>query len=555
MAQSVITHAFETWNVQRVLDGIAARPDKVVFARVPGQDESVPVDRNEGLPPADQIQHTAAITQAGVLNENAVVYSVVLDTTVGDWDYNWIGLLDSKTNTVLMIVHVRTQQKLATRNGQQGNSLTRNLMMQFDGAAAATQINVSADTWQIDFSARLAGIDERIRIENMDRYGSSAFFGNAYQVVKDGNAYVVKAGLAYAAGLRALLSSDLKITVDALPTRVFLDVCWRGEFTQAWAVDSQIVVANSADHEIRDGVQHYLLPVADIDEHGNVTDWRKQGSLAEQNAQTLYLRKDDNLAALRDKEASRKNLGLGQLATKDQLSASDVGAWGKTEGDDRYLQKTGGALTGSLYSTVSDNYRLVQGDYGTYWRNDATRLWLLITNPKDQLGGFNSLRPFGVELKTGAVSFGHDVSVSGTLSAPAIRVGDSNHSADGNIFGSRWGNKWLWDAIIEQVNGRVDWASFNSRTQVAGGRGGWWYKDNASGLIFQGGVVNRGGGDANSVGFPLAFVRECFGVQVTLCYSDGESARNLEARDLVNTGFNILMRENEKQAYWWAVGV
>lgn len=321
MAQSVITHAFETWNVQRVLDGVAARPDKVVFARIPGQDESVPVDRNEGLPPADQIQHIATITQAGVLNENAVVYSVVLDTTVGDWDYNWIGLLDSQTNTVLMIVHVRTQQKLATRNGQQGNSLTRNLMMQFDGAAAATQINVTADTWQIDFSTRLAGIDERIRIENMDRHGSSAFFGNAYQVVKDGNAYVVKAGVAYAAGLRTSLSRDLKITVDALPTRVFLDVCWRGEFTQAWAVDSQIVVANSADHEIRDGVQHYLLPVADIDENGNITDWRKQGSLAEQNAQTLYLRKDDNLAALRDKEASRKNLGLGQLAVMDTDTA------------------------------------------------------------------------------------------------------------------------------------------------------------------------------------------------------------------------------------------
>ena len=50
MAQSVITHAFETWNVQRVLDGVAARPDKVVFARIPGQDESVPVDRTKGYP-------------------------------------------------------------------------------------------------------------------------------------------------------------------------------------------------------------------------------------------------------------------------------------------------------------------------------------------------------------------------------------------------------------------------------------------------------------------------------------------------------------------------
>ncbi|KGA37978.1 tail protein, partial [Pectobacterium odoriferum] len=120
MAQSAVTRAFEAWNVNKVIDGLPAVPDSVVFALIPDQDENAPVNRDEGMPAAATIKHNADITQYGVLNDNAVVYSVVLDTKVGDWDYNWIGLVDSKTNTVLMIVHVRTQQKIKTKKGQQG---------------------------------------------------------------------------------------------------------------------------------------------------------------------------------------------------------------------------------------------------------------------------------------------------------------------------------------------------------------------------------------------------------------------------------------------------
>ncbi|ACZ75651.1 Tail Collar domain protein [Dickeya parazeae Ech586] len=321
MAQSVITHAFETWNVQRVLDGVAARPDKVVFALVPGQDESVPVDRNEGSPPAEQIQHTAAITQAGVLNENAVVYSVVLDTTVGDWDYNWIGLLDSQTNTVLMIVHVRTQQKLATRNGQQGNSLTRNLMMQFDGAAAATQINVTADTWQIDFSARLNGMDEELRLSHIDVYGRAAFINDAFLVVKSNGQYQASSGVGYLGGLRVALEQPFDIVVDKLPTTIVLDVCRKGEVTGRWETVFSLSQGNGFGGVVEYlddvGIRHYRKSIANIDSAGWVHDLRIKGTLSQQKAIVDFLRKDNNLAALSDKEASRKNLGLGALATMD----------------------------------------------------------------------------------------------------------------------------------------------------------------------------------------------------------------------------------------------
>ncbi|QYM92225.1 phage tail-collar fiber domain-containing protein [Dickeya zeae] len=374
MAQSVITHAFETWNVQRVLDGVAARPDKVVFALVPGQDESVPVDRNEGLPPADQIQHTAAITQAGVLNENAVVYSVVLDTTVGDWDYNWIGLLDSQTNTVLMIVHVRTQQKLATRNGQQGNSLTRNLMMQFDGAAAATQINVTADTWQIDFSARLNGMDEELRLSHLDVYGTVAFINDGFLVVESNGQYQASPGVGYVGGLRVALDQYFGIVVDKLPATIVLDVCRKGEVTGRWenvfSLRQGKMGVGAVEYLDDVGIRHYESAIANIDSAGRVHDLRSKGPLFQQRAIVDFLRKDDNLASLSDKATSRQNLGLGVLATMDadtarqtlrinQLESEMVGIplpYPGATAPDGWLKCNGQSFNKTIYPLLAQRY-------------------------------------------------------------------------------------------------------------------------------------------------------------------------------------------------------
>ncbi|AML59959.1 Phage tail fiber protein [Serratia rubidaea] len=169
-------------------------------------------------------------------------------------------------------------------------------------------------------------------------------------------------------------------------------------------------------------------------------------------------------------------------STENKPTSADVGAWSKNEADSRYLMKSGGQLTGPLkasaeiQSTEPNNYRSIGGDYGTFWRNDGNSLYLMLTNAKDQYGGFNDMRPLYVNIKNGAVTMGHDVSINGRLN-----VGPAIHSSDGNIMGSRWGNKWLWDAIIEQVNGRVDWGSFSNRTHEGSG----WWRDENTGVLFQ----------------------------------------------------------------------
>ncbi|XYQ55700.1 phage tail-collar fiber domain-containing protein [Pectobacterium carotovorum] len=273
MAKSVVTRAFEAWNVNKVLDGVPAVPDKIVFALIPNLDETAPVSRDEGMPAAATIKHTADITQYGVLNDNAVVYSVVLDTKVGDWDYNWIGLVDSKTNTVLMIVHVRTQQKIKTKKGQQGNSLTRNLAMQFDGAADATQINVSAQTWQIDFSARLFGMDEAHRLAMLDYYGNAAFLNDGFRVSLANSVATIAPGVGYVGGLRVRLDTAATLNVS-VNTSIWLDVSPQGTVTGAWenriTFTAATVLANYTDAA---GYAHYVTKIASI-ANGQVVDSR-----------------------------------------------------------------------------------------------------------------------------------------------------------------------------------------------------------------------------------------------------------------------------------------
>ncbi|WP_410200121.1 phage tail-collar fiber domain-containing protein [Enterobacter hormaechei] len=125
MSQTAITLAFEQWKASQAVTGEAVLLDEFVFANVPGLDATKPIDRKETLPPAAQIVHRQAVSRKGVVNENAVVHSVVLGAEVGDFSFNWIGLINKASNTLAMIVHAPLQQKLKTKDGQQGNVLNR----------------------------------------------------------------------------------------------------------------------------------------------------------------------------------------------------------------------------------------------------------------------------------------------------------------------------------------------------------------------------------------------------------------------------------------------
>ncbi|HFG0949244.1 TPA: phage tail protein [Salmonella enterica] len=323
MSQTTITLAFEQWKAQQGATGEPVLLDEFVFANVPGLDPDQPVDRNETLPPAEQIVHRQAVSRKGVVNDNAVVHSVVLGADVGDFSFNWIGLLNKASGTLAMIVHAPLQQKLKTAEGQQGNVLTRSFLMEYNGAQAETGINTPAESWQIDFTARMAGMDERQRLENIDIFGAAAFFGNGWLVGKSGNQFYVTKGTGYVAGLRTTLAENLNITVTTRPVKVWLDVCWTGTLTSLWGVQSRITVADNLADYVQNGVQHYVFAVAGIDENGNITDLRPKGTLNEQQASDA-LRKHEQ--SRNHPDATTREKGFVQLSSDTNSESESLAA-------------------------------------------------------------------------------------------------------------------------------------------------------------------------------------------------------------------------------------
>lgn len=325
MSQAVITKAFADWKAQQAINNNPVTLDEFIFAYIPGLDTNKPIDNTEKTPAADKIVHRQVVSKAGVVNENSVVYSVTLGADIGNFDFNWIGLANKATGTLGMIIHTPTQSKIKNESGQQGNVLVRSMLMEYSGAKTATEITTPAETWQIDFTARLASMDERQRLENIDLYGAAAFFDSGYLVAKSGTQFYVTKGAGYVAGLRSCLLANQNITVSAKPIKVWLDVCWTGTLTSIWSVQSKITVAADLTDYVQNGAQHYVFAVASIDVNGNITDLRPKGTLNDQQASNDYLRKDANLADVKDKPKARKNLALGELATLDRNDVLPVG--------------------------------------------------------------------------------------------------------------------------------------------------------------------------------------------------------------------------------------
>ena len=98
---------------------------RFVLANVPGLDPNGPIDRAAPKPAAHLVA-TYDVTQKGFVNPNQIVYSLMMGSDIGDFDWNWIGL-ESAENVLLAVAYVPLQQKRKNIPPQQlGNNVTRN---------------------------------------------------------------------------------------------------------------------------------------------------------------------------------------------------------------------------------------------------------------------------------------------------------------------------------------------------------------------------------------------------------------------------------------------
>ncbi len=129
----------------------------------------------------------------------------------------------------------------------QGNNLTRNFLLEFSGARELTQITVEAAVWQLDFTVRLKGIDERERLSNRDIYGRAAFLDDGWLLTNTGGAYRFEAGRGYVEGIRAALQEPTPLVPAVTPCEVWLDVSMLGQGSDVVTVVTPLCLEPGAE--------------------------------------------------------------------------------------------------------------------------------------------------------------------------------------------------------------------------------------------------------------------------------------------------------------------
>ncbi|EJI4856188.1 phage tail protein [Salmonella enterica] len=382
MAQSVITSAFEHLKAQEAAGGNRIIIDQFVFANIPGLNVTDTPPESEPLPPDGQIVHRQAVDRNGVVNENTVAYSVTLPESTGDFTFNWLGLVSSATNTLCMAVYLHPQEKIKTADGKQGNTLIYSEIMEYAGASAATGITTPVSTWQIDFTARLHGMDEATRKAALDIYGPGLFLDDAFKLTAQATGQATFApGIAYLRGLRVELGvpGTLTYSTGILQT-VYIDAALTGTLTGENKATFSLTSQKSADYIDSLGFAHYVEPVATISASGEITDIRKTRKPLNDRLDGEYLTRNGNLKEIADKgeqaqSAAREHVGLGNSATRNvgttpgTVAAGDdsriTGAMQKDQNGADIPDKPGFIKNLGLKETLNPTKRVSIGNIGT----------------------------------------------------------------------------------------------------------------------------------------------------------------------------------------------
>lgn len=271
----VITFAGENLIAQQQQAGQNLIIDQIVFANIDGLDDTLTPDRGEALPSVENIQLTNPITKDGMLSSNTVVYSTVLTSVQGSFDFNWMGLYSSAHNVLVAVAYVPVQSKIATVGPVIGNVITKNFAIEFNGAADVTGINISAESWQIDYTARLMSMDKIQRDMSKNIYGQSTFLNDAFKIKHATGKYYLAAGKAIIGGLAIEVLQDLEITPGALPQTVWLDVYQ--ETSMLGVVNKFDVVFNDGTLKLdytNNGVEHSLVRLGVINSSSDIVEQR-----------------------------------------------------------------------------------------------------------------------------------------------------------------------------------------------------------------------------------------------------------------------------------------
>lgn len=246
-----------------------------------------------------------------------------------------------------------------------------------------------------------------------------------------------------------------------------------------------------------------------------------------------------------------------QYDTANKPSPSDIGA----------VNKSGDTMSGTLkvgaevQTTSANSYRMVYGNYGAFWRQDGSNLYLMLTNSGDQYGSYNSLRPLAVNLSSGDATMGklnltnfqyfdaRYYTKTQTDAGYMPKTGAYTKAESDGRFQPK-GSYTPAGQAYTKAESDARYQKINAASRAANG----WFKDTNTGMIFQWGRNSSSGVGNTTVTFPIAFPNACLNVQNTLI-----RGANIPGKDPWGfvSSFNktsASLSSDASGSYWYAIG-
>ncbi|WP_299940104.1 phage tail protein [uncultured Microbulbifer sp.] len=359
---------------------------RFVLADINNLDHTQPVNLAEAMPAVNDIVYQATVSQKGYLTPDKVVYSLAMDTGVGNFQFNWLGLVASD-GTLMAVAYVPRTPKVKTANGVQGNNITRNFLLQFADAQQATGINVPAETWQIDLSAWLNAIDERERLSNRDIYGRATFFQDGWKLLKRGGEYFLQPGIGYVEGIRIVNPQEIAVSIPFVPAEICLDVSFQKEVDRVTAVVT-VHQGVPVDYVDSAGVQHFVEKISYASATGEANERRNLHNINDMGL-VHYLLTRTNLYVSQQQYASYTEYGIVKRATPSQVLARAEDAayvspkqlWAAL---DHLIPKNVGVFWHGTIDDIPEGWALCDGQNG---RPDAINRVIVCAGGEYQPGG------------------------------------------------------------------------------------------------------------------------------------------------------------------------
>lgn len=200
-----IVNSGKNYITENIKGNLPSEITRFILANVPHADSATPVDLDEVMPTVDQIVYSEAITRKAKIGIDEVVFSQILMSDVGDFEFNWIGLA-TDDDTLVAVAYVPLQYKRKYLDGQIGNSLTRNIVLKFANAADTLNVQIAPETWQFDFTDLI-----HIEIENAIKENSK------FVVLSEPTASLV-------VGMHHIIIASYEQTLEALEDRAMFTV-------------------------------------------------------------------------------------------------------------------------------------------------------------------------------------------------------------------------------------------------------------------------------------------------------------------------------------------